>query len=314
MSDLDQLDRALEALTRDLAHSPGPGAAAAMSTVRRRRRTRVGAVALAALVVVGGGLAVPRLVSSEDRAAGGGGAPLDAAALERATTGWLSGWEPWERYSPKGGGSFSVPRCFSDLAPSGPEAVAGGLSRFVGSEFALASATFAEYPDAASARTAESEALTMCSGATTVTVDGTSGPALLAGAIRREHVGHGRVDRPDRAERLTLEIAGRAGVATVPAVERVAETVVAGLRSGEMQESFPGDPTATDPDLPGHSCPSSPTTTSPRPWPAGGPPIAGLGLRHPQHPLPRRAGGDGISHVRGRRRPPRGDLVRRWFR
>ena len=313
MSDLDQLDRALEALTRDLAHSPGPGAAAAMSTVRRRRRTRVGAVALAALVVVGGGLAVPRLVSSEDRAAGGGGAPLDAAALERATTGWLSGWEPWERYSPKGGGSFSVPRCFSDLAPSGPEAVAGGLSRFVGSEFALASATFAEYPDAASARTAESEALTMCSGATTVTVDGTqvrhysqvpSDESTWVTDVWTVQIG---------PERLTLEIAGRAGVATVPAVERVAETVVAGLRSGEMQESFPGDPTATDPDLP----PTAARVPRRRPHRGLGRLVvrlAGLGLRHPQHPLPRRAVGDGISHVRGRRRPPRGDLVRRWFR
>lgn len=245
MSDLDHLDRAFEALTRDLAHSPGPGAAAAMSTVRRRRRTRVGAVALTALVVVGGGLTVPRLVSSEDGTAGGGGAPLDAAALERATAGWLSGWEPWERNSPRGGRAFSVPRCFSDLAPPGPETVAGGLSRFVGSERALASATFAEYPDTATARTAESEALTMCSGTTTVTVEGTqvrhysqapSDARTWITDVWTVQIG---------AERLTLEIAGRAGVATGPTVERVAETVVAGLRSGEVQERF-----ATDPDVP----------------------------------------------------------------
>ena len=57
MSELDQLDprldRAFEALTRELARAHAPGAAAAVSTARRRRRTRVGGVALAALVVVG---------------------------------------------------------------------------------------------------------------------------------------------------------------------------------------------------------------------------------------------------------------------
>lgn len=250
MSDLDHLDRALEALAQDLAHHVGPGAAAAMSTARRRRRTRVGAVALAALVVVGGGLTVPGLLSPEDGVAGrGGGAPLDAAALEQATAGWLSGWEPWERYSPKGGGGFSVPRCFANAyATATQEQVAGGQSRFLGSEFALATAYVAEYPDAATAEAAQSEVFATCRNGTTTAVDGTQ--------VRHYSQAPSTADTwmtdvwtvQIGAERFTLEIAGRAGVAPDAAVERVAEAVVAGLRSGEVQESSSGDPNPVDPD------------------------------------------------------------------
>jgi len=74
MSDLDQLDprldAAFESLTRELARTHGPGAAAAMATARTRRRTNVGAVALATLVVVGGGLTAPQLLSSDVPPAG----------------------------------------------------------------------------------------------------------------------------------------------------------------------------------------------------------------------------------------------------
>ncbi|GAA1943939.1 hypothetical protein [Nocardioides hwasunensis] len=71
MPDLDHLDRAFEALTRDLAHSPRPGAGAVLATARKRRRTRVGAVAFAALAVVGGGLTVPALMVADDGGRGG---------------------------------------------------------------------------------------------------------------------------------------------------------------------------------------------------------------------------------------------------
>ncbi|HSU03808.1 MAG TPA: hypothetical protein VLK03_14755 [Nocardioides sp.] len=243
------LDRAFEALTRELAREQGPGAAAAVSTARRRRRTRIGGVALAALVVVGAGLTVPQLLSPEDGvAARGGEAPLDAAALERATEGWLSGWEEWERYSPKGGGSYSMPGCLSpDVMEERQPQVASGLSRFVGSELALATAAFTEYPDAAAAERAQAEAFPTCRG-TTMTVDGTevwhyseapTTPGTSVTDVWTVRIG---------PERLVLEVAGRAGVAPDATVERVAEAAVAGLRSGESQERYEGDPYAVDPE------------------------------------------------------------------
>jgi hypothetical protein len=253
MSDLDQLDprldQAFEALTRELARAHAPGAAAAVSTARRRRRTRVGGVALAALVVVGGGLTLPQLLAPEDGvAARGGEAPLDAAALERATEGWLSGWEEWAQYSPKGGGAYSMPGCLSpDVLEERLPQVAGGLSRFLGSELALATAVFTEYPDAATAERVQAGAFPACRG-TTMTVDGaevwhyaeaptTSGTSVTD--VWTVQIG---------SERLVLEVAGRAGVAPEAAVERMAEAAVAGLRSGESQETYSGDPYAVDPD------------------------------------------------------------------
>jgi hypothetical protein len=247
MSDLDQLDRALDALTRDLAHAPGPGAGAAMGTARTRRRTRAGAVALAALVVVGGGLTIPRMLSAstDDVAADGAEAPLDAGALEQATQGWLAGWEQWTPNAPQGGGSFSVPACLSGGA-SGAEQpqIGGGLSRFLGDEFAYASAEFAEYPDARTAEVAQDGSFAICRGATTMTIDGTdvrhyAEPSADVGTAITD-VWTVRIG----AERLTLEIAGRAGVAPETAVERVAQAVVAGLRSGAVQEQSSGDPNA----------------------------------------------------------------------
>lgn len=250
MSEPDVLDSALEALTSDLAHSPGPGAAAAVSTARRRRRTRWGAVALAGLVVVGGGLAVPRLLSAsaDGVAANGAAEPLDAAALETATQGWLSGWEEWTPSSPKGGGSFSVPECVgSPTTADDPPQVAWGLSRFVGSELAMATAMFATYADAATAVAAQDGAYATCRGAVT-TVDGTevwhySETPTESGTVITD-VWTAQIG----AERITLEIAGRSGPATAAAADRVAEAVVAGLRAGEMQESAEGDPNAVDPD------------------------------------------------------------------
>ncbi|SEB49146.1 hypothetical protein SAMN04489844_0275 [Nocardioides exalbidus] len=255
MPDIDQLDpaldRAFDALTRDLARSPGPGAPAAMATVRKRRRTRVGAVALATLVVVGGGLTVPRMMSAnvDGVAANGAAQPLDAAALETATAGWLSGWEAWSPNSPKGGGSYTMPECLSDdtLTEKQPQ-VGWGISQFVGSEFAMTTATFGQYPDVATAEAAQSEAYATCRGATTATVDGVevwhyaeapSEPRTAMTDVWTAQIG---------TERLTLEIAGRAGVAPGAVADRVAEAVVAGLRSGESQEQSDGDPNAVDPD------------------------------------------------------------------
>ena len=235
MSDLDHtssLDRAFEALTRDLAHSPGPGAAAAMSTVRRRRRTRVGAVALAALVVVGGGLTVPRLLFPTDGvAANGGSAPLDATALESATEGWLDGWDLEARM----GGSFSRPGCTAlDATPLSTER--GDTVLFV--DDSSAAVRISGFPDASDLERSwdwQVAALTECDDLgrpEEVPVDGTS-------------VLHWRVGLPDDGARTTdvwiardglrvgqLELVTSERAASAESVRGVAEALVAGIRDG----------------------------------------------------------------------------------
>lgn len=252
MSDVDDLalDRAFESLTRDLAHTHGPGAAAAMRTARRRRRTRAGTIALAALVVVGGGLAVPRLVPSGDGvAAGGASARLDASALATATEGWTSGWEMWERYSPKGGGSFSTASC-SYVASSdgdvGPEPASRGTSRFVGDQRSSGVLVVERYEDPAAA--ASSQDLSVpppdtCGTTTTYDVDGVQvrhdsmppeGTGGWLGDIWSVQIG---------ADRAQLDVVTEVGVADDASARRVAEALVAGLRDGWTQSG-------TDPVVP----------------------------------------------------------------
>lgn len=246
MPDHDVLERAFTTFTRDLAHAPSPGAAAAVATARRRRRTRVGAAALAAALLVGGGLAVPRLLPSGGGVAGGAdGAPLDAAALDAATEGWLTGWEAWERFSPKGGGGFGLPTCFSteDGRTKAPD-TGGGLSRFLGDDFAIGQALFTDYPDAATAADEQQAAYGACTGATTIEVDGTEVRHVAVPPTDADTAMTDVWTTQIGARRLTLQVGGRAGVAPSDVVERVAEAVVDGLRSGEVQETFEDDPDA----------------------------------------------------------------------
>jgi len=102
MSDLFDLDEALETLTHDVAsRGAGPGAATAIGSARRRRRTTIGAVvAVAALAV--GGVTIAQLGSEEPHGAevvdNAGAralpdpAPLDASSLSEATAGWTTTW------------------------------------------------------------------------------------------------------------------------------------------------------------------------------------------------------------------------------
>lgn len=233
------LDRAFAALAADLAHSPAPGAAAAVSTARRHRRNRVGAVALAAVVALGGGLALPGVVSPDDDgvAAGGGSvAQLDATALDRATAGWVDGWEvhePGTRYE----ASLAGASCFAPREPS----VAGDSrgTSWWDTTTARATVTILHYGDASSAGTAaqEVQAPDGCGTATTSDVDGAR--------VRHEVM---EPDLPDTyltdrwvvllgSDVATLEIATEAGPAPAAVAERVAEALVAGLRSGETQET-----------------------------------------------------------------------------
>ncbi len=250
MSDLDQLDPALdqafESLTRDLAHAASPGAAAAVSTARRRRRTRVGAVALAALVVVGGALMVPRVPSTEDGVASdGGSARLDAAALGRATEGWISGWaDPEDRESSFSGGAFGAASCFSLGAPGGspaPAPVSTGTTQLVTPDDAVARVVVLRYADAERARSAQELALSApdtCGSTTMYDVDGVAvrhdsmppeQPGAWLGDIWSVRIG---------AERAQVEISTGVGNAGDRAAESVAQAMVAGLRDGWTQSGM----------------------------------------------------------------------------
>ena len=95
--DTFDLDAAFDALERDIAGlSRGPGASRAVSTARRRRRTTIGAVAAVALVAIGG-VALAQGVGSHETSIEPAAtlpppAPLDAAAMTRATEGWTTPW------------------------------------------------------------------------------------------------------------------------------------------------------------------------------------------------------------------------------
>lgn len=243
MPDLDQLDRAFDALARDLAHSSGPGAAAAVTTARQRRRTRAGAVALAAAVVLGGAVAVPRVAFPEDGvAARGGSARLDAAALEAATEGWTDGWELWERYSPKGGGGYAVP-CPSSGPGEAlvPEPQEFGISRFVAWERSSAGFVLARFANAAQADEAQRidpPFPDTCDVTTTfIDVDGVevrhdsvpvgaAGSDLWLGDVWSARIG-------SRTGRLEVVVGTR--VADEVTADRVAEALVAGMRDGWTQ-------------------------------------------------------------------------------
>ncbi|MFM6851944.1 MAG: hypothetical protein ACKOVB_22865 [Terrabacter sp.] len=245
MSDLDPLDHAFASLTRDLAHAHAPGAAAAISTARRQRRTRVGAVALVAVAALGGGMTLPGLASSRDGvAADGGSARLTAAALGRAAEGWTTGWEDWQRYSPKGGGGFSVP-CPStgpEDDVSGPEPQEYGISRFVADQRASATFVLEDYADAATAARAQQLALPLHDGCGQTTdyidVDGvrvrhdsapdgaSDGSSLWLGDVWSARIG---------TERGRLEVVTGDEVADDATAKDVAEALVAGIRDGWTQ-------------------------------------------------------------------------------
>ena len=267
MSDLDHLDprleQAFDALTRELAHEHGPGAAAAVSTARRRRRKRVGAVALATLVVVGGGFTVPGLVSPEDGvAAGGGSARLDAVALERATEGWIDGWEDWKlSRSDRAEGGAS--RCFSQRIPAGaepdpntewdePDPVAGGKSSFAGSRDSNVFVTMSRYADATQAASAQEQVYPpadSCSDTTFIDVDGVQ---VRHDSMAREDPGVWETDVWSVQmgdERGEVMLHTEADPADDAIAERVAEALVAGLRDGWTQSGT--DPIAPTPETKG---------------------------------------------------------------
>lgn len=248
MPDLDQLDRAFDALARDLSRSPGPGAAAAIATARKRRRTRVGAVALTALVLVGGGLAVPRLAFPEGGvAAGGGAARFDAAALEVATEGWADDWEPWDRSSTKVSGSFGKAGCVDGYTGGGegPGPTGTASSRFIAAARATAVLVVERYAseaDAAASQDVSGPEPDTCGATTFFIVDGvrvrhdSAPPEGDGGAYGGTDAWLGDVwTVQDGRDRAVLEMVSTVGVAERDTAERVAEALVAGVRDGWTQ-------------------------------------------------------------------------------
>ncbi len=98
MPDLD-LDDAFDTLTRELsAQTSSPGAAAAIRQ-SRRRRAAIGASAAVVVLALGGALVSQTVGEDQVLPAGPDTtlpdpAPLDATALDAATSGWVSGWRP----------------------------------------------------------------------------------------------------------------------------------------------------------------------------------------------------------------------------
>lgn len=241
---LDALDRAFAALTADLAHSPAPGAAAAITTARRHRRNRVGAVALAAVVALGGGLTLPGVVSPDDGvAAGGGSAQLDSVALQRATRGWIDGWQDRLAYSGNGNAGYVAASCSYVASTKGepaPDPLAVGRSRFVAMpDQSLGLLTIEVYggPDeAASSQELSSPPPGTCGSTDELDVDGVR--------VRHDSMPREVDDRPwlydiwsarIGSDRAQLLIASTTTGADDDAARAVAEALVAGLRDGGTQ-------------------------------------------------------------------------------
>lgn len=232
----DVLEHAFESLTRDLAHSPGPGAAAAVSTARRRRRTRLGAVAIAALVVAGGGLAVPQLLDRDAQLVAGAAEPLDAAALDRATQGWIDGWKVWEpgTTTPP---SYAAADCWSPGRDGdGPQEQGSSWFGTDGSD--RATLTLHHFATAGAAAAVLDGALGRpgsCGETTMIEVDGAE---VRHDAMAPAIDGLWLTDvwtfqrGSDLAE---IQVATESGPADQGAARRVAEALVAALRSGETQ-------------------------------------------------------------------------------
>lgn len=251
------IDRAFDALTADVTVRAGrPGAAAAMATARRRRRTTLGAAAAVVALSVGAVLlpqvAPERLGLAADLPAS---APLDVAALEEATDGWITGWTADDPV-----GSFTQPGCIGSPSSLPPETTLGrssfAASTHSGTIVALRGyETSAQARASYDARVAELDACRAASG----TVVGDYPPGTEVRHYRTTSVGSGT----DRAltdiwvavtgQRVgVLEGSTSADAAPDDAVAAVADALVAGLRSGWVQDELEpvGAQPPTRPQLP----------------------------------------------------------------
>lgn len=260
MSDIDHrdaldpaLDHAFRVLARDLAHSHRPGAAAAVATVRRRRRRRMGGVALATLAVLAGGLALPQALTSEDDiAANGSAAPLDAAAMTRATEGWIEGWSDERRMS----GSFTMPDCPA-LADADDATSRGDTVVFTdSSSAAVRMFGFDGKPAVDDAWDRRADALSTCQDLGAYEVVAVDGTSVLHWRTARPAAGAGLTDvfLARSGSRIgQLELVTPAPAASTKIVRRVSLALLAGVREGWTQSGMSdsaGTPTVKGP-LPG---------------------------------------------------------------
>lgn len=157
--DTFDLDAAFRDFEHDVAGLSRPrGAVAAIATARRRRRTTWAGIA-AGLALVTGTAAVAQGVATHHDADGPAGAPapavFDAAAFNRATTGWVTGWRSVHSADMAQMGTFAQ-RCVQDLGtddgasnPSTPEAArAGDVVLTNAQTFSIAVGTFFQWSPA----------------------------------------------------------------------------------------------------------------------------------------------------------------------
>jgi hypothetical protein len=167
----------------------GPGARAAIRQASRRRAT-LGASAAVALLAIGG--VVLSQAPSDDQLLPAGPdttlpepAPLDAAALDAATSGWVSGWRaPTEADGPALAGSSQEIACLGSMyrEDSLPEPSRSGGGLLVTDEQQIGFMVFADFAgqsqDAATMRSVLNANLARCAGESgTVTSYGDRGSA-----------------------------------------------------------------------------------------------------------------------------------------
>lgn len=241
------LDRAFTALTDDVATRAGrPGAASAIRTARRRRRTTLAAVVATAAIAVGSAVALPQLTDARPGWTDSGlpaSAPLDAAALDAATDGWVSGWTD----SPASN-SLSGLDCEENQTDL-PSTNDVGWSHFSGGEGAVATAVLLNYQAREVAAEAWERAGLDAEGCGLVT--GVESDDYPDGTEVRHFVATGQqVDGSSGVTDLWFARTGAsmgmlrtfsAGGADEESARRLSDALVAGLRSGWTQDRV-GDP------------------------------------------------------------------------
>ena len=245
MPETHDLDRAFEALAHDVMDRTAPlPARAAIGRARRRRRTTFASLAVAGAVVVAG-VSVP--VLGADRLDLGFAdrlpepAPLDAASLNEATAGWISGWSAG--MSPD---AFSAPGC--RLTPEDPAAPATqGTSHFAGDDQSGAVLVLQGFTGVGEAR-AEWDAFarlgTACDAATRTEVpdypggtevlhlriaDGTDRPVDPGAALTDVWIARSGDDL------ARFETTSALGSADQTVIDAVSDALVAGMLDGSVQ-------------------------------------------------------------------------------
>lgn len=243
MPETFDLDRAFEALTRDVMARPTPPSDAPIKRARRRRRTTIALAAASVLAVAG--VAVPTLAGERLGMGFADGvpdaAPFNAAALNDVTEGWIEGWSD----DSSGAGSFSVPRCQTYSDDDGEAAVHSGVSHFYGSERSSVSFSYLTFPDSASADRSWQASIAPLTECTTEGAE-TSAPDYPVGTDVRHFT---VLAAPESQAALTdvwvartgtvvgtVELATSGSGAAADVIDAMSDALVAGLLDGTAQK------------------------------------------------------------------------------